>query len=175
MLEAVDEGLNSLGETVKATLLMLIRERFKIERNEIPYKPREFSIALRSILGNYGGKFIENLIIRCLYAKLGLGQPSSDKEFHEHILEARRKISIIRDCGNPNCRSSRCLGDRNPNPSPKSRRHDAPVGRGVAGRLPTPIAELAPEWEVGAPQVAFSGPIYRYFAGRLNELGVEDL
>lgn len=94
VIEAVDDGLNILGETVKATLLLLVKERFHIEKYEIPEKPREFSLALRSILGNSGGKFIENLIVRSLYAKMGLGPPELNREFHEYILEARRKITL---------------------------------------------------------------------------------
>lgn len=93
VVEAVDDGLNVLGENVKATLLLLIRERFHLERHEIPEKPKEFSSALRSILGSGGGKFVESLIVRSLYAKLGLGHPEANKEFHEYIFEARRKTA----------------------------------------------------------------------------------
>jgi len=55
---------------------------------------RGASSVLRGILGIMGGGFIENLIVKCLYAKLGLEQPSNNREFHEHIFEAHRKISI---------------------------------------------------------------------------------
>ncbi|MEM1531131.1 MAG: hypothetical protein QXH19_02810 [Candidatus Bathyarchaeia archaeon] len=95
MVEAVDDGLNILGETVKATLLLLIKEQFHIDKHEIPKKPKEFSLALKSILGNGGEKFVENLIVRNLYAKLGLGTPEVNREFHEYIFEARRKITLI--------------------------------------------------------------------------------
>ncbi|MEM2341925.1 MAG: hypothetical protein QXX94_00530 [Candidatus Bathyarchaeia archaeon] len=95
VVEAVDDGLSVFGETVKATLLLLIKERFHIDNHEISEKPKEFSSALRSILGNGGGKFVENLIVRNLYAKLGLGAPEVNKEFHEYIFEARRKTTLI--------------------------------------------------------------------------------
>jgi len=95
LIEAVDDGLSILGESVRVVLLTLIRERFHIGEHEIPKKPNEFSLALRSILGESGGRFIENLIVRSLYAKLGLGPPEDRKEFHEYILEARRKITLL--------------------------------------------------------------------------------
>ncbi|MEM2272592.1 MAG: hypothetical protein QXX56_00040 [Candidatus Bathyarchaeia archaeon] len=92
LINAVDDGLNLLGETVKAVLLLLIKERYKIEKHEIPKKPGEFSSALRSILGNEGGRFIEKVIVKCLYSRLGLGIPEGNKELHEYMLEAYRKI-----------------------------------------------------------------------------------
>ncbi|MBS7641091.1 MAG: hypothetical protein QXJ19_01030 [Candidatus Bathyarchaeia archaeon] len=93
LAEAVNEGLNLLGETVKAVLLHLIKERYNIEEHEIPKKIREFSLALRSILGREGGKTIERAIVKCLYSKLGLGTPEDIKELYEHISEAYRKTS----------------------------------------------------------------------------------
>ncbi|MEM1582330.1 MAG: hypothetical protein QXK89_07470 [Candidatus Bathyarchaeia archaeon] len=96
MIEAVDEGLNFLGEIVKTTLLLLIKERFHIEKHEIPDKPNEFALALKSILGDDGGKFIGDLIVRCLYSKLGLGIPEGNREFYEYIYEARRKITLTK-------------------------------------------------------------------------------
>lgn len=91
LAEAIDDGLNLLGETVKAVLLHLIKERYNIEEHEIPKKIREFSSALRSILGREGGKTIERAIVKCLYSKLGLGTPEDTKDLHEYIFEAYRK------------------------------------------------------------------------------------
>ncbi|MEM2168966.1 MAG: hypothetical protein QXX99_03545 [Candidatus Bathyarchaeia archaeon] len=93
LIEAIDDGLNLLGETVGTVLLMMIRERHNIEKDEIPRKIKEFSSALRSILGNGGGKFVEKIIVTCLFSRLGLGTPKGEREFHEYILDAYRKTS----------------------------------------------------------------------------------
>lgn len=94
IIEAIDDALSVLGESAKAALLLMIKNRFHIEKHEIPKKIKEFSSALKCILGDSGRKIVERLIARSLYSKIGLGTPPEDsRELYEHIIEARKKLT----------------------------------------------------------------------------------
>jgi len=91
LLIAVDESISLLGETVKETLLFLLKKQFGIELKDISKKPKEFIYAFRAVLGSSGSKAIEDLILKSLYAKLGYTyEKSGEKDFHEYIEEAKR-------------------------------------------------------------------------------------
>jgi len=100
---AIDESISLLGETVKETLVFLLKKQFGIELKDASKKPREFIYAFRAVLGSSGSKVIEDLILKNLYAKLGYAyEKSGEKDFYEYIEEAKRIFqSIKRESSNP--------------------------------------------------------------------------
>lgn len=71
LLEAIDEGLSSLGDSPKQAILFHIELSFKVKRDEIPEKLAEFSKALEKLFGT-GAIYIEKLIVKRLYSALDL-------------------------------------------------------------------------------------------------------
>jgi len=70
-LEAVEEGLSTLGDTPKQAILFHLENTFKIKREEIPKKLTEFQKALEKIFGS-GASYLEKLILKKLYDKFQL-------------------------------------------------------------------------------------------------------
>ena len=69
LLEAIDEGLSSLGEAVKTSIYFHLEGRFNIRKQEIPNKLCDFSNALERIFG-LGARHFEILFMKKLHAKL---------------------------------------------------------------------------------------------------------
>ncbi len=70
LLEAIDEGLSSLGDSATYAIYFYLEKTFKISRRDIPYKIEEFADAIEKIFG-LGAKFLEILIMKQLYEKVG--------------------------------------------------------------------------------------------------------
>ncbi len=70
LLDAIDEALCSLGESVKASIYFHLEDRFHIKRQEIPEKIEAFSDALEQVFG-LGAKHLEILFMKNLHAKIG--------------------------------------------------------------------------------------------------------
>ncbi|MEM2099575.1 MAG: hypothetical protein QXU99_07570 [Candidatus Bathyarchaeia archaeon] len=70
LLEAIDEALNSLGESVKQAIYFHIESKF-VAKRDIPNNVKIFQLALEKIFGA-GAEFLGILIVKCLQAKLGL-------------------------------------------------------------------------------------------------------
>jgi len=70
-LEAVEEGLSSLGDSPKQAILFHLENTFKIKREDIPSNPTEFQKALEKIFGP-GATYLEKLILKKLHDKLNL-------------------------------------------------------------------------------------------------------
>ncbi len=91
-LEAVDEALASLGESVKQSIYYHLEEKFKIPRKEIPNRVKDFAKGLEKIFG-IGARFLEILIMRKLYDRIE--KPidwNEHKEFaFENYVEAARR------------------------------------------------------------------------------------
>jgi hypothetical protein len=71
LLEAVDEGLASIGESSKQAIYFHLEKDFKIKKQEIPRKIEAFILAVEKIFG-IGANFLEALILKALYEKTGL-------------------------------------------------------------------------------------------------------
>jgi hypothetical protein len=71
LLAAVEEGLSSLGDSPKQAILFHLESSFMIKKEEIPTSLTEFTRALEGIFGP-GASYLEKLIARRLYEKLGL-------------------------------------------------------------------------------------------------------
>jgi hypothetical protein len=82
LLEAIDEALTSLGESVKQSVYYHIERKFKISKKDIPSHLQEFMNGLKSIFG-LGAEFIEIITMRKLYEKVG--QPIEWKENKELV------------------------------------------------------------------------------------------
>lgn len=70
LLETVDEGLSSLGDSAKHAIYFHLENTFNISKRDIPYKIEEFADALEKIFG-FGAKVLEILIIKRLNEKVG--------------------------------------------------------------------------------------------------------
>lgn len=71
LLEAVEEGLSSLGDSPKQAIFFHLENSFKIDKDNIPVNLTEFAKALENIFGP-GASYIEKLILKRLYEKLDL-------------------------------------------------------------------------------------------------------
>jgi hypothetical protein len=70
MLDAVDEGLSSLGESSKQAIYFHLERSFDLRREEIPDRIGAFSQAMENIFGA-GAGCLEVLIMQRLYEKVG--------------------------------------------------------------------------------------------------------
>ena len=59
LLSAIDDALNSLGESVKQSIYFHIENKFNIKKREIPKNLKKFQTSLEKIFGQ-GALFIEN-------------------------------------------------------------------------------------------------------------------
>lgn len=94
LLEAVDEGLSSLGESSKQAIYFHLKVGFNLKRHEIPYKIEDFANAIEKIFG-LGANFLEILIMKRLYEKVGRPikwQESKDFTFTEYVAAVRRSF-----------------------------------------------------------------------------------
>jgi hypothetical protein len=93
LLEAIDEGLFSLGESAKQALYFHLERNFDIKKQEIPQKIEEFAEALEKILGA-GASFLEILIMKNIY-KIGGALDWQDSEkfsFPQYVAAAKRSF-----------------------------------------------------------------------------------
>jgi hypothetical protein len=94
MLEAIDEGLSSLGESSKQAIYFHLEKTFDIKREEIPDRVSAFSQAIENIFGA-GAGCLEILIMQRLYEKVG-GILRWDKKkgfsFVEYVTIAKRSF-----------------------------------------------------------------------------------
>ncbi|MEM2988074.1 MAG: hypothetical protein QXK26_03435, partial [Candidatus Bathyarchaeia archaeon] len=84
-LEAVEEGLLTLGETPKQAILFHLENTFKIKREEIPQNLTEFQKALEKIFG-HGASYLEKLILKKLYDKFQL--EFEELENHSNLMNS---------------------------------------------------------------------------------------
>lgn len=69
LLEAIDEALSSLGESVKKSIYFHVENSFNIKRQEIPQKIDTFSKALEQIFG-LGARHLEISFMKSLHPKI---------------------------------------------------------------------------------------------------------
>ena len=90
LVSAVDEALDSLGESVRQSTYFHIENNFKLARDEIPEKLFEFQGGLERIFGS-GAQYIEILIMKNLHTKIGRNLKIKNKQlkFIEYVDAAR--------------------------------------------------------------------------------------
>lgn len=94
LLEAVDEGLSSLGVSSKEAIYFHLEKSFNVKKEEIPYNIKAFARAIEKIFG-LGANFLEILIMKRLYEKIGgifeWNEPT-EFAFMEYVTAARRSF-----------------------------------------------------------------------------------
>jgi hypothetical protein len=97
-LEAVDSAFSSLGDSAKQSIYFHLENKFKITRNEIPRRLKDFDDGLEKIFGA-GNRFLEVLVMKKLYEKLGtegnILKWDEDKEFNfvDYVKAAEQNFS----------------------------------------------------------------------------------
>ena len=69
LLEAIDEGFSSLGESVKVAIYFHLENTFRIKKREIPFRIDDFSDALEKIFG-LGARHLEIIFMKNIHAKV---------------------------------------------------------------------------------------------------------
>lgn len=69
ILEAIDESLASFGESVRKNFYLQLQNDYHIEKQDIPSKIDEFTLAIEEIFGA-GAKLIEMKIMETLHMKM---------------------------------------------------------------------------------------------------------
>ena len=92
LLEAIDEGLSSLGETCKQAIYFHLEKKFKLTKQDIPSRIEDFTEAMENIFG-VGAKVLEIRIMKNLFSKMGYLFPyfrtPEGLEFTKYIESAR--------------------------------------------------------------------------------------
>ena len=94
LLEAVDEGLSSLGESSKQAIYFHLEKCFNVKKQDIAHKIEAFADGIEKIFG-LGANFLEILIMKQLHEKVGqsLKWPESkDLTFIEYVAAAKRSF-----------------------------------------------------------------------------------
>jgi hypothetical protein len=94
LLEAIDEALTSLGDSARQAIYYHLEDKFKITKNEIPNRLKDFTDGLEKIFG-LGARFIEILIMKKLYEKIGKPlewNESKELLFFEYIKAAKESF-----------------------------------------------------------------------------------
>jgi len=94
-LEAVDEAFASLGDSVKQAIYFHLEREFKIAKKDVPYHLSDFASGLEKIFG-LGARFIEILIMKNLYQKIGrplVWDESKELIFIEYVTAAKESFS----------------------------------------------------------------------------------
>jgi len=95
LVEAVDEVFSSLGDSAKQATFFILAKTFNINKQDIPYRIKEFGDAIEGIFG-VGGKLLEIQIMKRLYQKIGHCFEYSSKQdaliFTEYVEEIRSSI-----------------------------------------------------------------------------------
>jgi hypothetical protein len=94
LLVSIDEALLSLGDSARQSIYFHIEKNFKVKRDEIPENLENFQLALEKIFG-IGSRYIEILIMKNLYAKVGCPQrmeKNQPLEFIKYVDAARQSF-----------------------------------------------------------------------------------
>jgi hypothetical protein len=71
LLEAIDDALSSLSESVKESMYHHLEKTFNIKKYEIPYRIDDFSGALERIFG-LGARPLEIMFMKHLHSRIGV-------------------------------------------------------------------------------------------------------
>jgi len=94
LLAAVDESLSSLGDSSKQAIFYHLEFSFNIKKEHIPENITEFLKALETIFGP-GASYLEKLIVKRLYEKLGLEfENCQNKDFLDHLRNVKKSLPV---------------------------------------------------------------------------------
>ncbi len=94
LLEAVDEGLSSLGDSSKHAIYFHLQKTFNIDKHQIPKNIDAFDRAIKKIFG-IGANFLKILIIQKLHeraAQIIELQTSEELTLQEYVNEAKKNF-----------------------------------------------------------------------------------
>ena len=74
VLESIDECLSSIGEECKKSIYFHLEIGYKLNKQEIPFRIKDFSEAIENIFG-IGAKILEIQILKILFKKMGYINP----------------------------------------------------------------------------------------------------
>jgi hypothetical protein len=93
VIEAVDEGLLTLGESGREAVYFHLQSLCSLKKEDVPDKPEAFDEALRKIFG-VGAEVIERSVVKKLYPKLGIDYiEKKNYGFANYISEAGQMIN----------------------------------------------------------------------------------
>lgn len=96
LLEAVEDGLCSLGDSPKQAIFFHLENSFEIKKDNIPANLAEFAKALEKIFG-LGASYLEQLIVKSLYEKLGLEfEEVQSWTLLEYVDDAKKRLLLER-------------------------------------------------------------------------------
>jgi hypothetical protein len=92
LLEAVDDGLLTLGESGRKAVYFHLQNLYSLKREDIADKPELFAEGLRKIFG-IGATVIEKATLRSLYQKLGIKyEENKGHDFLAYLNDAMRFV-----------------------------------------------------------------------------------
>ena len=93
LLEVIEEGLSSLGDSSKQALYFHLEKTFNIKREDIPYKVEEFADALEKIFGA-GAKVLQIMIMKQLYKEVRgvIKYDQKDLVFAEYVAAIKQSF-----------------------------------------------------------------------------------
>lgn len=95
LLEAIDEALAMLGESVKKIVYFHVENKYLLKAEDIPKQPELFILAIKSLLGT-GGTYIESLVLKKLCEEYRLDYESfANTPLEEAIQQIRKSIREI--------------------------------------------------------------------------------
>lgn len=111
LVSAIDEALNSLGESVKKSIYFHIEHNFKVPRDRIPENLVEFQGGLEEIFGE-GAQYIEILIMKNLHSKIGQPLRLKNKQlaFEEYVIAAKEGFLKKNSCARNTRKKKRQFG-----------------------------------------------------------------
>lgn len=93
IFECIETALKKLGESVAASILYQIEEKYKLPRQEFASRPLEMVKFLRTFLGPAGSAVVEKLIMKEIIASFDL-TPSGQNSSLEWGIEEARKVFL---------------------------------------------------------------------------------
>jgi hypothetical protein len=109
LLEAIDDALSLLGESVKISILLHLGNRFKIEKEEIPHRVDEFQNALEQIFG-LGTRYLEILIMKSLNSKMRFFCEEPTHEWPEQELTFCDYVNLMKRNFEETCKNQDEIG-----------------------------------------------------------------
>jgi hypothetical protein len=92
LIEAVDNGLLTLGESPRSAIYFHLERNLHLKREEIPEKVEKFLEGLENIFGP-GSRVVEKVIVKDLYSRLGLEfEEKRNFEFQDYVKQALKKL-----------------------------------------------------------------------------------
>ncbi|MDH7563677.1 MAG: hypothetical protein QHH24_02165 [Candidatus Bathyarchaeota archaeon] len=110
VLEAIDEGLSSLGESSKQAIYFYLDKNFNIKKEEIPSKIEAFKHAIGNIFG-VGANYLHTLIIQRLHAKAEQDikwQASNNLSLEEYVATLKKSLQDNKEESNVQLEVAQC-------------------------------------------------------------------